>query len=245
MTKLKAAGIHLLISILIVSLALSTMYLLWYPGAYFSLMGGKKLIALIALVDIFLGPLLTFIVFKSGKKSLKFDLFCIGLIQIAALAYGVYVMFTARPVFTVFNQDRFQIAAVLDITPNELTKAKKQRWQQLSITGPIIVAIATPDKTNKEAVVFAEIEKQNLFRYPRLYDEYKNHLNTAIKAGKSIESLALVSAKNKSAVNEFLSLQNRPESDFLYLPITSELAEMSAILDAKSGDFLAIIDAKE
>ena len=121
MNRFKAAGIHVLLSLFIVITTLVTMYLLWYPGNYFTLMGGGKLITLIGTVDVFLGPLLTLIIFKSGKKSLKFDLFCIGLVQIAALTYGVYVMFESRPVFTVFNKDKFQIAAVVDIAPKELS----------------------------------------------------------------------------------------------------------------------------
>ena len=34
------------------------------------------------------GPLLTLIVFRAGKPGMKFDLAVIGLVQVAALAYG-------------------------------------------------------------------------------------------------------------------------------------------------------------
>jgi len=243
MTRLKAAGIHLLISFFIVITVLATMYLLWYPNKYFALMGGQKLIILLAFVDVFLGPLLTFIVFESGKKSLKFDLICIGIVQIAALSYGVYVMFESRPVFTVFNKDKFQIAAVVDISPDELVKAKNPQWRKLSITGPKLVAIGVPDIKDRKETMFAKIESANAYRYPRLYDEYKNHLDEVIKSGNPLPRLSKVSAKNKLAVDQFMSKSKRPERDFFYLPITSELAEMSVIVDAKTGDFIEIIDA--
>jgi hypothetical protein len=243
MTRLKAAGIHVLISFFIVATVLATMYLLWYPNKYFLLMGGQKLIVLLASVDIFLGPLLTFIVFKSGKKSLKFDLFCIGLVQIAALSYGVYVMFESRPVFTVFNKDKFQISAVVDIAPEELAKANNPQWRQFSITGPELVAIGVPDVKDRNETMFAKVESANAYRYPRLYDQYKNHRDDVIKSGKPLTRLAEVSAKNKAAIDKFINSSNRPENDFLYLPISSELAEMSVIIDAKTGDFIQIIDA--
>ena len=69
MTKLKAASIHLLLSIFIVATVFAIMYFLWYPKGYFTIMGGKVLVALIGGVDIFLGPILTFVVFKAGKKA--------------------------------------------------------------------------------------------------------------------------------------------------------------------------------
>lgn len=245
MNRFKAASIHLSLSAFIVATVFSIMYFLWYPKGYFTIMGGKVLLALIGGVDIFLGPLLTFVVFKVGKKSLKFDLTCIGLAQIAALSYGVYVMFEARPVFTVFNKDRFRIAAVVDITPEELAKAKKPHWRQLSITGPKLAAIVEPDKSNKEEWMFAMSAGPIASSFPRLYDEYTNHLDKVIKAGKPLADLALISSDNELAIDQLISKSNRPESDFLYLPIASELAEMSAIVDAKTGDFIQIIDAKQ
>lgn len=245
MNRLKAAGIHLIISFFIVASVLTTMYLLWYPDEYFTLMGGKKLIALLAIVDIFLGPLLTFIVFKSGKKSLKFDLTCIGIVQIAALSYGVYVMFESRPVFTVFNKDKFQISAVVDIAPEELSKARNPQWRQFSIKGPELVAIGVPDQNDKVEAMFAKVESASAYRYPKLYDQYKKHRDEVIKSGKPLASLSEVSIENKSTIDRFINKSNRPESDFLFLPVTSELAEMSVIVDAKTGDFIEIIDAKQ
>lgn len=244
MSRTKAVVLHLLISFLVVTTVLGIMYYLWYPNAYFTLMGGEKLIAILAGIDIFLGPLLTFCVFKAGKKGLKFDLFCIGLVQIAALSYGVYVMFQARPVFTVFNKTRFDIAAVVDIAPGELAKGREPQWQTLSITGPKLVAIFTPDKKNRKEHMFAMMETDTAYRYPRLYDDYNLHRKEVIKAGKPLVELSSLSMKNKLAVDKFVASGNRPEDDFLYLSISSELAEMAAIVDAKTGDLIKIIDAK-
>ncbi len=244
MNRFKAAGLHVLLSLFIVTLVISAMYFLWFPKAYFALMGGKKLIILIGIVDVFLGPLLTFIVFKSGKKGLKFDLFCIGLVQVAALSYGVYVMLQARPIFTVFNKDKFQIGALVDIVPEELTKAKNPLWRQAPTAGPQLVAIGEPNKKDKKAVAFAMVVRAYAYRYPKLYDEYNKHREEVITAGKPLARLAADSVENKFVIDKFLNKNHRPESDFLALPISSELAEMSAVVDAKTGNFIEIIDAK-
>lgn len=242
MNRFKASGIHFLISLIIVSFLLMMMFVLWYPDSYFSLMGGGKLISLIAGVDVFLGPLLTLIVFNTQKKSLKFDLTCIAVVQIIAMSYGMYVMFEARPVFTVFNKTNFHVVSVVDIHPQELAKGKSKQWRTLSISGPELVAIGTPDKNNKEETAFAMVESAHAYRYPRLYDKYEAYINDVIKVAKPLKDLT--KHDKKSVINDFLQQQQRPSSDFVFLPIKSEITEMSAIIDVKTGNLIKIVDIK-
>ena len=82
-----------------------------------------------------LGPLLTLVVFKSGKRGMKFDLAVIGLVQLAALIYGAHIVFLARPAFIVFVKDRFEMVAVVDLDPAEVAKAKVPEFRSLSWTG--------------------------------------------------------------------------------------------------------------
>lgn len=246
MSRFKASAYHFLISLAVVACIITLMLMLWFPDAYFKLMAGKTLIYLIAGVDVFLGPLLTLVVFKAGKKSLKFDLACIAILQVAAMSYGLYVMFEARPIFTVFNKDAFYVASVVDIVPSELAKGKKNQWRTASITGPRLVAAAALDKTNRSETIFYESETQMgvAQQYPRFYDDYAKYIPSVIKAGKPLSLLTKVSLENQQAVNKLLRNLNRPAIDFLYLPIYSATGEMSAIVDAKTGAFIKIIDAK-
>jgi hypothetical protein len=41
----------------------------------------------------------------------------IALVQVAALAYGVYVMSLARPVVTIFEVDRMRVISAAEIDP--------------------------------------------------------------------------------------------------------------------------------
>lgn len=240
MNRFKASGIHFLISVIIVSFLLMMMFVLWYPNSYFSLMGGGRLISLIAGVDVFLGPLLTLIVFNTQKKSLKFDLTCIAVVQIIAMSYGMYVMFEARPVFTVFNKSYFHVVSVVDIHPQELAKGKSEKWRTLSISGPVLAAIGTPDKNDKVEAAFAMVEAAHAYRYPRLYDDYEAHKSEVIKVAKPLKDLAI--ADKSSVINDFLEDQKRPISDFAFLPIKSEVSEMSAIIDVTTGAIIKMID---
>ncbi|MBT8438088.1 MAG: hypothetical protein KJO91_00060 [Gammaproteobacteria bacterium] len=79
----------------------------WYPDFYFSLDGGQRAILTIFIVDVVLGPGLTLLVFKPGKKSLKFDMSVIVFVQLSALIWGVHNVFTERSATAVFYQGRF------------------------------------------------------------------------------------------------------------------------------------------
>src|SRR5215467_6827215 len=109
MSRWKASGIHLLLSCAIVGAVLVFMVSVWYRWPLFILAGGAGITLILAGVDVTLGPLITLIIFKPGKKGLKFDLTFIALLQVVALAYGVHVIFIARPVYLVFAVDRFNL----------------------------------------------------------------------------------------------------------------------------------------
>ncbi len=245
MSRFKAASLHFLISLTVVVTIIILMLTLWYPDSYFKLMGGKALIYLISGVDIILGPLLTLAVFKVDKKGLKFDLVCIAILQLAAMSYGLYVMFEARPIFTVFNKDAFYVASVVDIVPSELAKGKKTEWRTASITGPRLVAASViAPKNNPEKILYESESQMGIAQqYPRFYDHYASHIHDVVKAGKPLVELATANTENNRVISKFLSKLGRPITDFLFLPIYSVTGEMSAIVDAKTGDFIQIIDA--
>lgn len=170
------------------------------------------------------------------------------MLQLAAMSYGLYVMFEARPIFTVFDKDAFYVASVVDITPSELAKGKKTEWRTASITGPKLVAaaVAGPIKNNPEKVFYEGESQMGIAQqYPRFYDDYTNHVQDVIKAGKPLTELAAVNKENYSVISKFLSESDRPIANFLFLPIYSMTGEMSAIVDVETGDFIKIIDAKQ
>src|SRR5262245_27659918 len=96
LTRWHASGIHLLISAAIAGIALSVMLLVWYPGPLFEACGGTGLLFILIGVDVVIGPLITLIIFRIGKRGLRFDLCAIAVLQLSALLFGSYVLFEAR-----------------------------------------------------------------------------------------------------------------------------------------------------
>jgi hypothetical protein len=127
MSRWRAAGVHLLISAGIAAGVLAVMVAVWYPPPLFQAMGGVTLALILIGVDVVLGPALTLIVFRSGKRRLKLDLAVIALVQVAALLYGCYVVALARPAYIVFVKDQFQVATAAQLSPELLAEARRGR----------------------------------------------------------------------------------------------------------------------
>lgn len=244
--RVNAASIHLCISVLVASLVLFLMLGLWYPEGYFKLMGGGGLLFLMTGIDICLGPLLTLAVFNRAKKSLKFDLAIIGVLQLSALLYGANVMFKVRPVFNVLEEDRFKVATAADfLDDKELIQAKKPEWRRLSLIGPVLVAALRPtDISLKRDITLAAAAGMDWNMFPKLYVDYESQRMVALKNAKSLMQLKKVTVANVKVINSFLIKKGKPQTEFVYLPIYSRMATMSAILDSKTAELIDIVDAK-
>ena len=107
MTKIKAALIHFLISLLVIGLFFLMVIFIWYPKPLFFIAGVIEPLKLLILIDVIVGPMLTFIVYKKNKKSLRIDLSVIALIQIIALGYGIHTIYNGRASLIVFRNGEF------------------------------------------------------------------------------------------------------------------------------------------
>lgn len=100
----QAFGLHLLFSLLLLLPALYVVGVHWYPPPFFGADGGWQGFRNIAGVALVLGPLLTLIVFKPGKKGLKLDLLIILLLQLSTLVAGLVIAWREHPVALVYTQ---------------------------------------------------------------------------------------------------------------------------------------------
>ncbi len=123
--KLKAFAVHIGISLVIFIAILAFIIYFWYPQPFFSSDGGWQGIRIIAAVDLTLGPLLTLIVYKPKKPHLKMDLTIIGMVQAAALGWGLWVVHYERPIAAVYAEGVFSTVtankmAILGMTAEKL-----------------------------------------------------------------------------------------------------------------------------
>jgi hypothetical protein len=243
MSRWKAASIHLSISITIGLLVLALLFLVWYPQPYFEAAGGKHLIIVLLGVDLVLGPMLTLILFKSGKKGMLFDLCMIGFVQTAALVYGLHVVAQSRPAFIVAAVDRFNVIAANDLDPADLAKGNKSEFRSLSLTGPRLVAARSPtDPEKSNALVASGLAGKDIEKLPEYYVPYEEEAKTILGRAKSIESFRQSLPTGAPTIDAWLHDHHRSESSVVYLPIVARRASLTMFLDAETG---TVLDAVE
>ncbi|MFZ3193398.1 MAG: TfpX/TfpZ family type IV pilin accessory protein [Moraxellaceae bacterium] len=106
---------HLLFSLLLLCCAVFIVFYWWYPSPLAVAFGVSNLAFLLIGIDVILGPILTFIVFKEDKQHFLRDVLVILVIQISAFLYGLYTISEGRPVWLVFVIDDFEAVAPIDI----------------------------------------------------------------------------------------------------------------------------------
>lgn len=119
MTKSRAFLLHLAISLVVFSALLAIILLVWFPSGLIYA-GGITGLKLIIGVDIVLGPLLTWVVFKPGKPGLTFDLSVIASLQIICLVLGTWVVYKERPMALVLMHNGLHFISYADTTQHDL-----------------------------------------------------------------------------------------------------------------------------
>jgi hypothetical protein len=242
MSRWRAAGLHFLISVIILAGALALMRLLWYQDFYFAAIGADGLIAILFGVDVTLGPLLTLIIFKSGKKGLKFDLACIGVCQLVALLYGMHTVFLARPAFAVFSVDRFNVVQAVEM---DFSGAERSDFQAVPWTGPrwAAVKITQDDEAFRKALADVVFHGRDFSQHARYLVPYEEIKSKAVAMAKPIARLRRKGkgVQASERVQDFLSARGLTEEQVGYLPLKARAEDMAVIVGRPSGDILGVV----
>lgn len=239
MSRWKAASLHLALSIVVIGAIGAALIAVWYGWDLFALMGGLRLLTILAICDIVIGPLLTLIVFKSGKPSLKFDLTVIALLQAAFLAYGLNVMAASRPVFLVAVQDRFEMVFANELDDADLEKAPAE-FRRRSWAGPITVGgrMATDSKEALD-LALSGFAGKDVHLLPERYVDYATVAPDVALAGKPVSELSQMSPPAAQRVlADALAATGRDEHSVVFLPIISKRGRATMLVEAGTGAIL-------
>lgn len=237
MTRWKAASIHFLISLAVLGTIIGVVVWRWYPPGLFGMAKAGPLLATLSLVDLVLGPLLTLIVYKAGKRSLKFDLTVIALVQVAALAFGLWTLWQSRPVYMVAIEDRFRLVFANEVDAASAAKAPAE-YRRMPVFGPELVAAPLPDepKARLQAMLDA-MAGLDISQRPDQYQAYPHaKLQDLLAKGLSAERVIAVAPEADRAAWE-KAFEGRPGA--LLLPIQASRGSASALVDGASGEVIA------
>lgn len=239
-TRWRASGIHLALSAAIAAVAFALMLLVWYPSPLFVAAGGSELLLLLVGIDVIVGPLITLLIFKPGKKGLKFDLFAIGAVQLAALVYGVSIVFLARPAFVVFVKDRFEVVTAIELSEAHLAEAKHPQFRRVPILGPVWAYGNFPaDPAERRRLIQLTLGAgKDLQHFPRYFGPYEEGLPDILARAQPVERVRATDPKASAALDAWLRKSGRPAESVRYLDLRAPLYWVGVVLDAKTGERL-------
>lgn len=237
-----------MISAAIAAVALVLMLRVWYPPPLFTAEGGSDILFILVAVDVVIGPLITLVIFKSGKPGLRFDLTVIALLQAGALVYGSHVMFVARPVFIAFVYDQFETVRANDLDPADLAQARHSGLRSLPVTGPVFIAVDLPKDMKALKELYSEaLEGGKVVQHlPKYYVPYSDQKAQVIAQGRPVETLLKREGdKAERDVTEQVKRQiaetGRQPSDLKYLPLQTRRGWGAVLVEAKTGDVVKIL----
>lgn len=241
MTRWKAAAIHLLISFVVLASVAGVLLWRWYPPALLEVAKADKLMLILAGVDVMLGPVLTLIVYKHGKKSLRFDLTVIALLQLAAFGYGLHTVWQSRPVYLVAVVDRFQMVFANEIDAADLARAPLA-FESLPWTGIETIGAKLPERgEDRNRVLFAAMSGKDIHLLPEHYVPYgqvaRDIAPKALPVSAAEQSLAPGQAED---LRRIVTASRFNPAQVGVVPVASIRSSGSAamLVDLQTGDLL-------
>jgi hypothetical protein len=237
MNRYHAFGWHLLISTAIGAMLLALCWFVWYPAPMLMAIGGQEIFLLIVGIDVIVGPLLTLVVFKPNKRSLKFDLAVIAALQIAAMVYGVSTLLEARPAYVASLGDAFHVVQATEVTDENLRKAHTT----LPWWGPKLVGTKYEvDKDLQSVVSAVGSVGGGKGHIPQLHVPYASVQAQVASDAMSIADLKKRTSIKPTEVDEWLKKRGLDDTTAKYQAIKISAAYYAVILNAKTGEVLAI-----
>lgn len=240
MNRFQAAGLHFLASASVLLLIFALVRWVWYPGPLFTVAGGINIIGILTAVDVVLGPLIMLIIFNPQKKSLKFDIACVLVFQIAAMGYGSWTVIQARPAFVALVDDKFKLVTANEIEEDDLKKASLPAFKSIPLGGPMVVGTQMPsDPKQVEAVLFAGTAGLGLQNLPQNYLPYDKVLEQAKQAARPVGAMNRLSKEERQFLEQYEAAHPGRKTGFVLT--LGKQRRMFAVIDLVSGALLEII----
>lgn len=231
---------HLSISILLALIIIAWVFLIWYPQPLAQAVGVTHIFLMMVAIDVVLGPILVFFVYKEGKKTLKFDLSVIILIQLSALGYGLYSIAQGRPVWLVYNVDRFELVRNNEIIDTNIQKVQAQ-FRNPSWFKPKFAAVQIAKNSEERSKnMFEELlGGVSLAQRP---ERYVGLVQVKLQIKKRAQNLnELEKYNSKQQVKEIL--KKYPSAD-AWVPLKANAIDMVVLMNKSSAQVVKIVDLR-
>ena len=249
--RLKALGLHLLGSVIVLALVLGTLYCGWYRWPGWFLADALPVVTVLAGVDLALGPLLTFVIAGASKPRRVFarDVAIIVAVQLCALIYGAVSLWNGRPLYYAFSENVLQLVQAYDIDAHEWALGRQQNpelaphWYSLPrwIWAPL-----PQDPNEREKIVTAAVVGgDDVISMPRYFKRWEQGLPDLQKQLKKVDDVAYFSNADKGGLKALMRAAGFATDQLNSIPLTGRGKPLLAVFDPTSLKVQAIFKVKE
>lgn len=237
--RLKYFLTHLFFSLLIATVITIFIKIQWYPKPLLSAVGILDTFIIILAIQVVVWPFLSLLIYKENKKSLRFDLIIIIMLQIAFWLFSVYALAQGRPVWIVYTAERFELIRVNEIISTNIEDAGEE-FRLVSWTGPKYVGTTLADSADERSNQLMQevLGGISLAQRPERYTNI-NEIKTKIHNERK-DLVELNNYNETSKVKEIIG--NNADADG-YIPLRAQRLDMSVLID-RSGNTIKIVDLR-
>lgn len=222
--KAKASFLHFVVSLVIILLYYYLVSHVWYPFPYDYFYNPEKVAFNVFIVDVVLGPTLTFVLYNSRKKTkeLIVDIGSVLLIQLTALVMGVYITYVSRPVFLVFSDSTFYTFSSEEVNIDQLRKKElvPRFW-----TSPQVVYIDPPKSSAELTQLYKEYLLEGASQIQLRAERYlplSEGFHSITEYSINIDKVLIKHPEYAGLLKAFIDgRDNQQLSDFYFYPVVS------------------------
>jgi hypothetical protein len=234
--KFLAFAIHFVATAALGACAAALIFLVWFPHPFATMIGGTELFLLVVGCDLALGPLLSLVVYNTRKSrgKLVFDYVVIGILQLGAMLYGVYIVAGTRPVYVAFSMDRFEIVTARDIDDKELAAARSPEYRRLPLTGPKLINVVVSKADHNDAL-FEALAGNEEHQRPKFYQPFASGLEKIRRRARMVADLEKKFPAYRPQLDAAVQAAGIPAERLRWLPVRHRNGFSTALVDLESG----------
>jgi hypothetical protein len=246
--RLKLFALHFLSSCCVLGLVWGALYLGWYrwPGWYVS--GVLGIAAIMAGVDVVLGPLLTLIIANPGKsrRVLARDIGVIAAVQLVALVYGAVTLWHGRPLYYTYSEGWLQMVPAGDISAQEAALGRQlnprfaPHWYSLPrwIYAPLPKDTKLADQIVESATLSGGDDVIQMPRFYRPWEEAAADIRNGLRILSEMRELGVY---DKERVAQRMKEAGFDPGRPCVLPMYGRVRPLVGVMDPATGELKTLI----
>ncbi len=235
-SKAKAFLIHVALSAAVFAAVIWAVVAQWFPEPYFRIDGGLAMIALAAAVDLVIGPLITLLVYRPGRRDNALNFAIIAFLQAVALTWGVHVLHSQRPLYAAYIGG--PVRTFFPVTGPLIEAAPPAAELRARLTGhpPLVfIPLAADPAQARGMLMSAMLGGPGLLSATHLWLPVEGRALAAIVAeARDRAALEALAPESGQLIDEFVAKRGARFEDFAFVPLRGRY--QSALLALHKGD---------